>query len=1146
MSRLDFNAFGLVPIIQNAPFKITSIATYNDHIYCGTKDGRIVVYRNEPGTSELLSCKLVRGKRVENLIIAGPLQRLLALCGGSVHVLDLYTLQRRKSAEKQMNKKVKGCGIFCLDQSGPPHWRLCFAVKRKLVLFEHDNLKDGDWVFMKELAVPEQCSAICVHGDSICVGYRKQYYVIRVVSGETVDVGLMLDGAQDPFIQVLPGPQFLLGGMQGVGVLVDVNADPTSGVVEWSGDIKGSAYTFPYLVSLVQQYNTKEAANSNGGSGSSSSNNSSSSGSSSSGGGSNSVANGVKDAIGGAVEGLGNVFKGASSSSSNNNKARISKMIEIHSVIDQHRLVQKIQVPPDSIALVDNSNHVEQNAMTDDHANRYGATASKVTSELLFASTTAVYQIKMFPYEKQVHELLNQSEIDAAHGLLSATTSEGANRQQVMDEFSLKAGVILFLNLKFTECIPYIQKSMLDLRELLQLFPELQPITGLGIDFEPNFVLPRSAGGTLPNNVTDMLSLVRSMRKKRRNILLQEQKNGGSASAASRASKRVNQQGYSNDATDDKVVEIAKECLLKICLHRRKMMMSTENDGDGNGNGDGDGDINVKNHEQKVAATKAVSSLLPDLSLVDTCIFHIYASMTASDTTTTFLLLEQFVSDTSNQLSMEDVTGVLQRQSLFHVLALLNACKGRKRDALEIWMRIGNGEYLDAANHQGVKETVQYLCNLNSDSDLEPDSSTAASEQEDNNLVWRFSSWVLRNSPEKGILIFTESKRAFALNSDRVLEFLLSFLQQDSSSAHGGADSNRSNGSIISNSNNSTSNTSRSEEKQLRWNNYWPRQARVTYLDYLIASNVNIDQHYHTMLGLELIAMTIHALEHGWDSDATNEQTRRSAHAEDLASRLSNPGGFTQRKKRHSNAQHGKFPPIRRKLLDMLRTTNKYNNQQLLTATSGKGLYEERVLLLANAKKHDEALRTLVFDLRDSNEAERYCTEHSPNIKEDPLHQQSLFLPLIKLYLERGENNIAMALLKRHAPRIDAIQAMSQLPEVATISTMQPFLQNMLRHNESRRSQAIISKNLAKTLYLNVRCKLAILETRAVVTSNSTRCCVCQTLIAPNTVFVVFPAGEIAHLKCCKGTDGLKIHPLTKEKLEHANKDLAYKWKFRG
>lgn len=228
----------------------------------------------------------------------------------------------------------------------------------------------------------------------------------------------------------------------------------------------------------------------------------------------------------------------------------------------------------------------------------------------------------------------------------------------------------------------------------------------------------------------------------------------------------------------------------------------------------------------------------------------------------------------------------------------------------------------------------------------------------------------------------------------------------------------------------------------------------------------------------------------------------------------------------------------------MLRKSKEYNNQQLLAATCGKGLHEERVLLLANAGQHEDALRTLVFELHDLNEAEHYCQEHSPNSEEDPQHTLGLFLPLIRLYLERGENNTAMTLLKRHAPRIDAIQALVQLPESATIATMQPFLQNMLRHNTHRRSQALISKNLAKTLNLSVRCKLATLESRAVVTSQTTVCCCCNTLIASNTVFHVFPAGEIAHLKCCK--DGLSVHPLTRESLLLGDKELAYKWNLRG
>ena len=141
--------------------------------------------------------------------------------------------------------------------------------------------------------------------------------------------------------------------------------------------------------------------------------------------------------------------------------------------------------------------------------------------------------------------------------------------------------------------------------------------------------------------------------------------------------------------------------------------------------------------------------------------------------------------------------------------------------------------------------------------------------------------------------------------------------------------------------------------------------------------------------------------------------------------------------------------------------------------------------------------------------------EFSPNMKDDPLHEHSLYLKLIQLYMAKDEHSKAMLLLKRHAARINAIQAMSQLPESTTIAKMKPYLQNMLRHTIHRKNQAIISKNLAKTFNLNIRCKLAVLESRAVITSQTTSCCCCGDLINPNTVFAVFPGGEIAHLKCC-------------------------------
>lgn len=422
--------------------------------------------------------------------------------------------------------------------------------------------------------------------------------------------------------------------------------------------------------------------------------------------------------------------------------------------------------------------------------------------------------------------------------------------------------------------------------------------------------------------------------------------------------------------------------------------------------------------------------------------------------------------------------------------------------------------------------------------------------EDDSHLVWTFASWVLRASPADGIKIFTHSKRPRELPPDRVLEFLASFLVDGAVGAAVGA---------------AEAAAAAAADQKL-----WPHEARVAFLEYLIRREGGAEQHYHTKLALELVHMTVHALAYGSgrkDSvgDDNSPQHARLSSGEfgsigalsDLADRLSNPGGAAAMQKQRSNSRrsrrrssksssYGKYPPVRRKLLNLLRAKNsQFNNAQLLTATAGKGLHEERVLLLGHSGSHIEALRILVFELRDLAEAEQYCAEHSPPVAEDPSHARGLFLPLINLYMERGDQRTAMDLLRRHAPHIDPIQALSQLPEVASVATMQPFLQNMLRHSTHRRAQALISKNLAKTRNLNVRCDLAALETRAVVVTQSTVCCVCGYGIMPNTVFVVFPAGEIAHLKCCRR--GLDVHPLAPhEPLKNQNRDKAFLWKLMG
>ena len=80
----------------------------------------------------------------------------------------------------------------------------------------------------------------------------------------------------------------------------------------------------------------------------------------------------------------------------------------------------------------------------------------------------------------------------------------------------------------------------------------------------------------------------------------------------------------------------------------------------------------------------------------------------------------------------------------YHALATLLQGKGLQREALEVWQKMGIGEYLESGM-DGVAPTVALLSQCGH----------TAKEQE---LVWVFSFWVLQKQPLEGLKIFTASR----------------------------------------------------------------------------------------------------------------------------------------------------------------------------------------------------------------------------------------------------------------------------------------------------------------------------------------------------------------------------------------------------
>ena len=97
----------------------------------------------------------------------------------------------------------------------------------------------------------------------------------------------------------------------------------------------------------------------------------------------------------------------------------------------------------------------------------------------------------------------------------------------------------------------------------------------------------------------------------------------------------------------------------------------------------------------------------------------------------------------------------------YNALALLYRSVGQKRAALDVWARMGSGQFIERnadAEHvatAGVAETVALLSTL-----------------EDEPLLWEFAEWVLIRSATEGLAVFTNTNRRTPLTAEKVLAYL--------------------------------------------------------------------------------------------------------------------------------------------------------------------------------------------------------------------------------------------------------------------------------------------------------------------------------------------------------------------------------------
>ncbi|NWH53123.1 VPS39 protein, partial [Fregata magnificens] len=152
----------------------------------GTKQGHLLLYRIKKDTGcnrfevTLEKSNKNFSKKIQQIHVVSQFKILVSLLENNIYVHDLLTFQQITTVSK-----AKGASLFTCDlrqsDTGEEVLRMCVAVRKKLQLY---FWKDRDFHELQgDFSVPDVPKSMAWCENSICVGFKRDYYLIRVRLG---------------------------------------------------------------------------------------------------------------------------------------------------------------------------------------------------------------------------------------------------------------------------------------------------------------------------------------------------------------------------------------------------------------------------------------------------------------------------------------------------------------------------------------------------------------------------------------------------------------------------------------------------------------------------------------------------------------------------------------------------------------------------------------------------------------------------------------------------------------------------------------------------------------------------------------------------------------------------------------------------
>uniref|UniRef100_A0A2C9M943 CNH domain-containing protein n=1 Tax=Biomphalaria glabrata TaxID=6526 RepID=A0A2C9M943_BIOGL len=263
---MPHNAYEAIPILEKLPLTIESIACYESTLLVGTKQGVLLLYKvikqKSRGTSGEVkydvtldrSNKSFAKKPITQLAAVPELFLLISLSDNVISVHDLTNFQQICCVQK-----TKGATLFAVDvqkretHTGIDYYlRMGVASKRKIQLFYWENREFQE--LRQDLSLYDFPHALSWCQNSLCVGFKRDYFMINTKSGNLKELFPVGASQPDPLVTPLSDNRLALG-RDAMSILINADGDPTQKEpITWSDIPIAMEHCPPYLIAILNKF----------------------------------------------------------------------------------------------------------------------------------------------------------------------------------------------------------------------------------------------------------------------------------------------------------------------------------------------------------------------------------------------------------------------------------------------------------------------------------------------------------------------------------------------------------------------------------------------------------------------------------------------------------------------------------------------------------------------------------------------------------------------------------------------------------------------------------------------------------------------------------------------------------------------------